>query len=515
MVPRIGGQGRSFKGAALYYLHDRGHADTDRRVAFTHTENSPTDDPEMAWRWMARTAMDAEERKRQTGHNGRGQKSQKPVFTMSLSWAPDEQPDQAHMIDAMRGALAALGLQDRQALFVGHSDTAHPHLHSIVCLTDPQTGRTASLKFSKEKLSRWAQAYEEQHGIRIEQRRRNNAERDRQGQERERRRQAGVSKEKAAYPRPAKAATTADLKAEITKRYLAAKDGAAFQRSMAELGFTIAQGRRVVFVDPQGKEHSLARHIDGPMGKAAVLRKKLAGLDLPTLDMVRARQVPQAEPDRRPSPRGRRLSALPSPLANALQDRQIADRATLSDRHHQARLELEADLDRAYSDAPALRQRIAQREQRMQRASAAGRWLLKTFTKHQTALENDRRTLASLEQRRTEARGAFEAKVAAERAQLERRHQAANAASVRAVNIEPEPPSRARGDATRPVRTPPEAPRPSPTLGATEKPKDSRREYVKPATSVPRRAEGHVDHDQAHDVRRPTRSRARGPDRER
>ena len=53
MIPRVAKPGRSFKGAGAYYLHDKGHRSTDKRVLFTHTENLPTRDPEKALKCMA------------------------------------------------------------------------------------------------------------------------------------------------------------------------------------------------------------------------------------------------------------------------------------------------------------------------------------------------------------------------------------------------------------------------------------------------------------------------------
>jgi len=51
MVPAITAGGRSFKGAALYYLHDKrqnGEAErfTSERIAWVETVNLPTGDPE-------------------------------------------------------------------------------------------------------------------------------------------------------------------------------------------------------------------------------------------------------------------------------------------------------------------------------------------------------------------------------------------------------------------------------------------------------------------------------------
>jgi hypothetical protein len=74
MVPRVAGKGASFKGAGAYYLHDK-QADTAQRVAFTHTENLPTNDPELALRHMAYTAMHQDEIKALAGTKATGRKS--------------------------------------------------------------------------------------------------------------------------------------------------------------------------------------------------------------------------------------------------------------------------------------------------------------------------------------------------------------------------------------------------------------------------------------------------------
>lgn len=60
-----------------------------------------------------------------------------------------------------------------------HSDKEHLHVHIVVNTVHPETGLTAPLKYTKERLSRWAEAYEREHGIHCEERIRNKAERDR------------------------------------------------------------------------------------------------------------------------------------------------------------------------------------------------------------------------------------------------------------------------------------------------------------------------------------------------
>lgn len=177
MVPRDTGSGRSFKGAGLYYLHDK-DAETNERVAWTHTENLITDDPEKALKVMAWTACHAEELKAAAGEKSTGRKLQKPVFTYSLSWAQGEAPEQAHMIETGRSSLEALGLQHHEALFVAHRDTEHRHLHVIVNRVNPDTGIANTLSKSRLKLSQWAEAYEREHGIHCHQRIKNNQARE-------------------------------------------------------------------------------------------------------------------------------------------------------------------------------------------------------------------------------------------------------------------------------------------------------------------------------------------------
>jgi Relaxase/Mobilisation nuclease domain len=169
MVPAETDPGRSFKGAALYYLHDKrqaGEAErlTTERVAWTHTLNLATDDPERAWRIMASTAMSQAELKAAAGEKATGRKLTKPVYAYSLSWHPEQRPDRDHMLSTALESLKAQGLEGYQAVIVAHSDEPHQHVHVILNRVHPETGIAATLSNSKLKLSKWAEAYEKQHG---------------------------------------------------------------------------------------------------------------------------------------------------------------------------------------------------------------------------------------------------------------------------------------------------------------------------------------------------------------
>lgn len=177
MVPKVAGKGKSFKGAGLYYLHDK-KASTSERVAFTLTENLPTDDPELALRYMAYTAMRQGELKAAHGAAMTGRKLAQSVYTYSLSWAPGETPTEAEMIAAGRETLKVLGIEAHEILMVAHNDEPHPHLHLIVNRVHPETGIAAKLSNDHLELSKWAEGYERAQGkIRCAERVENNRKR--------------------------------------------------------------------------------------------------------------------------------------------------------------------------------------------------------------------------------------------------------------------------------------------------------------------------------------------------
>lgn len=165
MVPKLSAKGTSFKGAAAYYLHDKG-ASTDERVAWTATHNLATDNPEMAWRIMAATAKDQARLKEQAGIKTTGRKSADVVLAYSLAWHPDEKDGltRDEMMLAAKASIKALGADHCQALIVAHQDEPHPHVHIILNRVSPEDGRMLSSSNEKLNLSRWAEAYERGRG---------------------------------------------------------------------------------------------------------------------------------------------------------------------------------------------------------------------------------------------------------------------------------------------------------------------------------------------------------------
>jgi hypothetical protein len=168
MIPRIQ-TGTSFKGAGLYYLHDKkqeGEKErlTTDRVAWTHTLNTLEDEPEAALAEMRQTAFDQNMLKHMAGNRGDGRPTERTVMTVVLSWSPDQNPDRADMIEAGTSFLKHMGWSDHQVLFVAHNDTKHPHVHLIINRVHPETGMTIDDNWSKRRSQKWALEYEREHG---------------------------------------------------------------------------------------------------------------------------------------------------------------------------------------------------------------------------------------------------------------------------------------------------------------------------------------------------------------
>ena len=173
MIPRLHKRGQSFKGACGYILHDA-KTTSRSRVLWNETQNLISD-PDHAWYEMFAVVRDQTALKKHAGRSAGGRKNTKPVLHYSLSWALDENPSPEHMRETARSSLKALGLEEHQAVLAAHSDKDHLHVHIVVNTIHPESGMTATLKYSKEKLSRWAEAYEREHGIYCQERIRNNA----------------------------------------------------------------------------------------------------------------------------------------------------------------------------------------------------------------------------------------------------------------------------------------------------------------------------------------------------
>lgn len=135
------------------------------RVAWTDTRQTLNSDPEKAAREMARTAMMAEYLQSLTGQKTTGRPLEKPVYHLVLSWHADDKPSREHMTAAAGSALKALGMEQAQALLVAHTDGGAPHLHIVVNRVNPETGLAFTTSNDRYALSKWAKAWEREHGL--------------------------------------------------------------------------------------------------------------------------------------------------------------------------------------------------------------------------------------------------------------------------------------------------------------------------------------------------------------
>jgi len=163
MIAASVSRGHSFKGVTDYL----GGAGTGiDRPEWTATHNVGTNNIYTASRVMAADAMDA--RRRQP---------KGPVWHGLLSWDESRSPDHATQEAAARGMLEAMGLGKAQAILVGHNDNGKHHVHIVVNLIDPETGRIYldhtkpddlkrnCLSNEKRKMQAWALEYCRAHGI--------------------------------------------------------------------------------------------------------------------------------------------------------------------------------------------------------------------------------------------------------------------------------------------------------------------------------------------------------------
>ena len=180
MIVCIEVNGGSFRGAGLYYLHDKA-ADhsidkhlkpkTDERVWFTETRNCLSVDPDRALEEMWRTAEDQAYLKKQAGVKRGGRVCESPTKTISLSWHKDDRPTPEHMVEAADAFLKHMGWDAHQAVYVSHNDTEHRHIHLILNRVNPENGRTLDDYREQKRAQSWALQYERQQDqVRCDQR---------------------------------------------------------------------------------------------------------------------------------------------------------------------------------------------------------------------------------------------------------------------------------------------------------------------------------------------------------
>ena len=171
MIPNVARRGTSFKGAGLYYLHDKREKGettrlTSKRVPWTTTRNLMTENPYSAIKLMSWTAREKDNLKKSAGVKLTGNKSKGDVYAYSLAWHPEEtgKYSRQDMLEAVDETLVVLGAKDHQALIVPHQDEPHPHVHVIVNMVHPHTGKNLKVSNDYKKLDKWAFEYRKKRG---------------------------------------------------------------------------------------------------------------------------------------------------------------------------------------------------------------------------------------------------------------------------------------------------------------------------------------------------------------
>jgi len=217
---------------------------------------------------MAYTAMNADRLKQKSGVANTGRKATAGVvYSYSLSYHPEENPQKETMQNAALDVLEKLGLIEHEAVIVAHNDTEHPHVHVICNVVHPETGKTMAPSYDFLSMSKWAENLERENGkIYCEERVKNN----------ERRRQeAAKDRQLALIKHREKKLQQTQL---IQNLYSQSDSPKAFKAALEYEGLSLAKGDRrgFVLVDEQGKIHSLSRQLKGQRAKD--IRERLNGI---------------------------------------------------------------------------------------------------------------------------------------------------------------------------------------------------------------------------------------------
>jgi len=123
------------------------------RVAWVATQNLPTDDPELAARYMSATAAAS-------------QRVRRAAYHLMVAWHESERPLPAQMQEIARQTLALAGLAEHQALIMGHGDKPHPHLHILLNRVHPASGKAWSTAHDYRRFDEIMRQLSEDHGFR-------------------------------------------------------------------------------------------------------------------------------------------------------------------------------------------------------------------------------------------------------------------------------------------------------------------------------------------------------------
>jgi hypothetical protein len=148
------GRGADFKAVLSYVLRDAGPS---------------------AWRGTFGLTLPIEQAAAELAHtyeavhlaaNRHGPKSRRPLLHAVLGWHASDLAwlTGEHLTETVQLALTTMGLRERQAVWVTHTDTGRPHVHIVANLVHPKTGDIARLGLIKKRMSTFCGEYEKRLG---------------------------------------------------------------------------------------------------------------------------------------------------------------------------------------------------------------------------------------------------------------------------------------------------------------------------------------------------------------
>jgi hypothetical protein len=148
------GRGVDFEGLMSYVLRDAGPS----RWRGTFGLMLPIEDAASEMAHTFRTKhLDA---------NRKGPKTKRPLLRAVLGWHASDLSwlTGDHLAETVAAALQTMGLMERQAVWVAHTDTGRPHVHIVASLIHPTTGDVARIGLIKKRMSTFCGGYEKRLG---------------------------------------------------------------------------------------------------------------------------------------------------------------------------------------------------------------------------------------------------------------------------------------------------------------------------------------------------------------
>ena len=127
MAIAVSSSGRTFGAIAKYLALGRSGEEAER-VGWSTSRNLPTNDPQLAARFMRATAE-------------QNVRVEKPVYHFAISFDPNDPVDRATLERVADRVLDRLGLGEHEAILVAHRDREHAHVHVLVNRVHPITGK--------------------------------------------------------------------------------------------------------------------------------------------------------------------------------------------------------------------------------------------------------------------------------------------------------------------------------------------------------------------------------------